>query len=86
MIHLESSIDELYVAPQIDQELDRFCLQVAIEGGSPQLTFLNKLEFLFLTLRNKPMELPRAFRLVFSVELSRVIGSVRGHLPMSFSH
>ncbi|HEY4712869.1 MAG TPA: hypothetical protein VIH30_01295 [Aquirhabdus sp.] len=86
MTNLEQMIDETYVAPQIDQELDRFCLQIAIEGGSPQLTFSNKLEFLFLTFRNKPMELPNAFRLVFSVELSRVIKSVRGRLALNFAH
>lgn len=86
MTTFNTMTDETYVAPQIDQELDRFCLQVAIEGGSPQLTFFNKLEFLFLTLRNKPMELPSAFHLVFSVEFSRVIENVRGRLGLNFVH
>ncbi len=86
MTNLEPMIDETYVAPQIDQELDRFCLQVAIEGGNPQLTFFNKLEFLLLTLRSKPLELPRAFRLVFSVELSKIIETVRGRLSLTFAH
>lgn len=86
MTNLEPMIDEAYVTPPIDQELDRFCLQIAIEGGNPQLTLSNKLEFLFLTFRNKPMELPKAFRLVFSVELSRVIKSVRGRLALNLAH
>ncbi|MBC7751749.1 MAG: hypothetical protein H7Z73_08525 [Candidatus Saccharibacteria bacterium] len=86
MTTFNTMTDETYVAPQIDQELDRFCLQVAIECGSPQLTFFNKLEFLFLTFRNKPMELPSAFHLVFSVEFSRVIESVRGRLGLKFVH
>mgnify|MGYP001594749008 CR=1 FL=1 len=86
MTNLEHMIDEAYVAPQIDQELDRFCLQVAIEGGNPHLTFFNKLEFLLLTLRSKPMELPRAFRLVFSVELSKIIETIRGRLSLTFAH
>ena len=86
MTNLEPVIDEIDVVPQIDQELDRFCLQVAIEGGNSQLTFFNKLEFLLLTLRSKPLELPKAFRLVFSVELGKMIETVRGRLSLNFIH
>ncbi len=77
MTNLESMREEMSIAPQIDQELDRFCLQIAIEGENPQLRFSNKLEFLLLTLKNKPMELPRAFHVVFRIEFSRIVKSTR---------
>lgn len=86
MTTFDTAVDETYAAPQIDLELDRFCLQLAIEGASPHLSLANKIEFLMLTFKNKRSDLPKAIRLLIRLELTKLIESVHELLHKNFAH
>ncbi len=86
MTTFNTVLDEPYVAPQIDLELDRFCLQLAIEGASPHLSYANKIEFLMLTFKNKRSDFPKAVRLLLRLELTALIEKIRGRLQKNFAH
>ena len=86
MTTFDTVLDETYVAPQIDLELDRFCLQLAIEGASPHLSYANKIEFLMLTFRTKRTDFPKAVRLLLRIELTALLENVRGRLQKNFAH
>ncbi|MDE2421648.1 MAG: hypothetical protein KGO49_10790 [Gammaproteobacteria bacterium] len=87
MTTFNTVLDEPYVAPQIDLELDRFCLQLAIEGASPYLSYANKIEFLMLTFKNKRSDFPKSVRLLLRLELTVLIEKIqkiRGRLQKNF--
>lgn len=86
MTTFDTVLDETYVAPQIDLELDRFCLQLAIEGANPHLSYAHKIEFLMLTYRTKRADFPKAVRLLLRIELTALLEIVRGRLQKNFAH
>jgi hypothetical protein len=80
MTTIHTILDDTVVAPRIDLELDRFCLQLTIEGASPHLSYANKIEFLILTFKSKRTDFPKAVRLLLRLEVSALLGNVRGRL------